>query len=58
MAQKSKGWKEQRGRHAKAGKGEKAEGKGFHGHPEEHAKVAKGEKTKNKSVVDKLNPLK
>lgn len=56
MVKNSKGWKESRGRHAKAGKGEKASGKGFHGHPEEHAKIAKGEKTKNKSVIDKLMP--
>jgi hypothetical protein len=57
MAQKNSGWEEQRGRHAKAGKGEKATGKGFHGHSEEHAKVAKGIKTQNASMIDKINPL-
>lgn len=57
MAQKNKGWQEERGRHALAGKGEKASGKGFHGHSAEHAKAAKGKKTKNESLLDKLNPL-
>jgi hypothetical protein len=57
MARKNKGWQEQRGRHAQAGKGEKASGKGFHGHPEEHAKAAKGKKTKNESLLNKINPL-
>lgn len=59
MAQKNKGWQEQRGRHAQAGKGAKATGKGFHGHPEEHAKAGKAKKAKNdESLMDKLNPLK
>ncbi len=58
MAQKNKGWQEQRGRHAQAGKGEKASGKGFHGHSEEHAKAAKGQRTQNKTLIDKLNPMK
>lgn len=51
---KKQGWQEERGLHAKAGKGEKAEGKGFHGHSEEHSKISKGEKTKNKGFFDKL----
>lgn len=57
MTQKNNGWQEQRGRHAKASKGEKASGKGFHGHPEEHAKAAKAKKTNNGSLLDKINPL-
>jgi hypothetical protein len=55
MAQDNKGWQGERGRHAKAGKGEKASGSGFHGHPKEHAKAAKGESaTKSESLLDKL----